>query len=36
MQISQIKAKDPIVGGVNANAVGRKKARPSLDHANEN
>jgi hypothetical protein len=36
MQISNIKAKDPIVGGVNANTIGCKKAHPSLDHANEN
>jgi hypothetical protein len=36
MQISNIRAEDPIVGGANANVVGRKKAHPSLDLANEN
>jgi hypothetical protein len=36
VQISNIRTKDPIVGGTNANVVGCKKVRPSLDLANEN
>jgi hypothetical protein len=34
VQISNIRAKDPIVGGANTNVVGHKKVHPSLDLAN--